>query len=76
MNSSENVSAVHPLEDPDKAAQSINVIGTDTNKQGNVKEDLLWDYGQNCQTSSRDRIFTYGIDDIFGKYCMINDCGK
>ena len=54
----------------------MNDIGNATNKKGNTKDDLLWDYGTNEQVFSRDSIITYGITDIFDKKCHVNDCGR
>ena len=49
--------------------KSLKVVGTDTDRNGNIKDDLLWDYGQNEQVFSRDKIITYGDEELFGHKC-------
>ena len=46
------------------------------NTDGNFKETLLYDYGRNEEVFARQDIILYGKEEISGKNCNVNDCGK
>ena len=77
MNSEGDINKIAPTENRSSVGlQSLNVEATIESKQGNIKEDLLWDYGRNLMVFSRDKIITYGVDDLSGHNCQVNDCGR